>query len=88
MALTVGMVSGIACLLAASDSRVLFHYIAKAHVLLKRPSWPAVLDGFRYGAGWVGRTVHPYADGAGIARKDATGILKSYLIDIRARLRP
>jgi energy-coupling factor transporter ATP-binding protein EcfA2 len=66
----------------------LFHYIAQAHVLLGRPSWPAVLDGFRDGAGWVGRAVRAYADGAGIARKDATEFLESYLVDIPAKLRP
>jgi hypothetical protein len=66
----------------------LFHYIAQAHVLLERPSWPAVLDGFRCGTGWVGRAVHAYADGAGIARRDAADFLGSYLVDIPAKLRP
>jgi hypothetical protein len=66
----------------------LFHYIAQANVLLERPSWPAVLDGFRYGDGWVGRAIGAYADGAGIGRRDATEFLTSYLVDIPAKLRP
>jgi hypothetical protein len=47
-----------------------------------------VLDGFRYGDGWVGRAIGAYADGAGIGRRDATEFLTSYLVDIPAKLRP
>jgi hypothetical protein len=66
----------------------LFHYIVQAHAILERPSWRAVLDGVRHGRGWVGRAVHAYADGAGLAVADAPRRLASYLRDVEARLLP
>lgn len=66
----------------------LCHYLVQAHALLGRPSSRVLLEGFREGKGWVGRTVRAYADGAGVPAGQAEAALRSYLISSPARLRP
>jgi hypothetical protein len=66
----------------------LCHYLVQAHVLLGRPSSRAILEGFRDGKGWVGRTVRAYADGAHLPQAQAQEFLESYLIVSPSKLRP
>jgi hypothetical protein len=66
----------------------LCHYLVQAHVLLGRPSSRVLLEGFCYGKGWVGRTVHAYADGASVPAAQAEAFLRSYLIISPSKLRP
>jgi hypothetical protein len=56
--------------------------------MLGRPSRQAVVQGFRAGAGWVGRAVAAYAAGAALPAATAEGALRRYLGTVEDRLRP
>jgi hypothetical protein len=76
---------------ASSDQLPFFdlcHYLVQAHVLLGRPSSRVLLEGFRDGKGWVGRSVRAYAEGAGLPAAEAQPFLRDYLVVSPSRLRP
>jgi hypothetical protein len=66
----------------------LCHYLVQGHAMLGRPSRQAVVQGFRAGAGWVGRAVAAYAAGAALPAATAEGALRRYLGTVEDRLRP
>jgi hypothetical protein len=66
----------------------LCHYLVQGHAMLGRPSRRAVVEGFRAGAGWVGRAVAAYAAGADLPAAEASAALRRYLGTVEDRLRP
>ena len=66
----------------------LCHYLVQGHAMLGRPSRQAVVRGFRSGAGWVGRAVAAYAEGAALPAAGAEAALRRYLGTVEDRLRP
>lgn len=65
----------------------LWHYIVQGHSLLMRPSARTIHKGLD-GRGWVGVALRAYADGAGLALRDASGSLTEYLRVSLATLDP
>lgn len=59
----------------------LCHFVTQAHALLGHPSAKEIREGFGRGAGWIGRAVAAYAEGAEVDPETALPALRDYLRD-------
>jgi hypothetical protein len=62
-----------------------FHYLIQSHALLGQPS-PRALRAGLCGHGWIGASIHAFAEGAGLPADAAASFVASYLEHSRARL--